>query len=174
MVESHRLGTHVLTVSTKGLGSHLRRGHRNGVHLRSGRDGMGGGQGRATTGLVRRVGEGRERTTLTGAAVELRTHVRTSARLVGRAEVGAWRVVHLTLVAGLRVATATATATTTTTTTLITASTRTSRSISHMVAHIAMSRLRGFTTKVSRLSSARTKGSLWRRTDLQRAESTNN
>lgn len=165
-MESHRLGTHVLTVSTKGLGGHLRRRHRNGVHLGS-RRGMGGGQGRTTTGLVRRVGEGRERTTLTGP-VELRTHVGTSARLIGGAEVGTWRVVHLTLVTGLRIATTTAT-----TTLVITAATGTGRSISHMVAHIAVSRLRGFATEVSRLSSAGTKGSLWRRTDLQRRKPNN-
>lgn len=141
MVKSHRLGSHMLAIGTKGLGRHLRRSHGDGIHLRS-RRGMGSSQGRTATGLVRRVGERSERTSLTGA-MELRAHVGTGTRLVGRTEVMTWRVGHLTLVAGLRIAATAATLV------RIATTTRTGGSTSHMVAHIAVSRLGGFAAKVS-------------------------
>lgn len=104
------------------------------------------GQSWAAAGLVWRIGERGERTAL----LELWAHVGSAARLVGRTEVWARRVGHLTLIARLRVSAATATIATTA---------GTSGSATHLVAHIAMRRLRGFATEMSRLRAG-TKGGL--------------
>lgn len=133
-VGSHRLGSHVLTVGER-LGRHLR-SHGDLVHLGSRR--MSVGQSWAAAGLVWRVRERRERTSLVG--VELRTHVGSGARLVGRAEVGAWRVGHLALITRLRVSAAAATLV------MIATTTRTGRG-----AHIAMGGLGRFATEVGGL-----------------------
>lgn len=135
-----------------GLRRHLWGGHGDLVHL--GSRGMRIGERRAAVGLVRRVREGRQRTTLVGA-MELRAHVGSSARLVGGlSEVRARRVWHLSLVARLRVSAATAA--------LVRVAT-TSRTATHVVAHVAVGRLGRLATQVLR---ARTERCLWRRAHL--------
>ena len=140
------MGSHVLTVGER-LRRHLGRSHGDLVHLGSGR-GMSVGQSWAAAGLVWRIGERGERTAL--VAMELWAHVGSAARLVGRAEVRARRVGHLTLITRLRVSAAAATIATTT---------GTSRSATNLVAHIAMRRLGGFATEMGRLRAG-TKGGL--------------
>ena len=135
-----------------GLRRHLWVSHGDLVHL--GSRGMRIGKRRAAVGLVRRVREGRQRTTLVGA-MELRAHVRTTARLVGGlSEVRARRVWHLSLVARLGVSAATAA--------LVRVATA-SRTVPHVVAHVAMGRLGRLATQVLR---ARAERCLWRRAHL--------
>lgn len=124
----------------------MRRGHGHWVHLRS--SGVHVRERRAARCLVRRVRE-RHLSALV-RAVELRTHVGTTARLVGsRSEGGARRVGHLRLVARLRVSATTAA--------LMRVAT-TSGARAHVVAHVAVGRLGGFTTEVLRTGTER---SLW-------------
>lgn len=84
--------------------------------------------------------------------MELRSHVGTTARLVRRAEIGTRGVRHLALIGSrLRVSTTTAT--------LVMITTASSRTTSHMVAHVTVRRLRRFASQMSRLRSG-TKGGL--------------
>lgn len=109
-------------------------------------------KGRAAVRLVRRIREGCQRTAL---AVELRAHVGATARLVGSlSEVRARRVWHLSLVARLGVSAATAA--------LVRVATA-SRSVTHVVAHVAVGRLGGLATQVLRAGTER---SLWCRAHL--------
>lgn len=141
---SHSLGSHVVSISIR-LRGHLGMSHRHLVHL--GSRGMRVGESRAAVCLVRRVRERRQRTAL---VVELRPHVGTTARLVrSLSEIRARRVGHLSLVARLGVSAATAT--------LVRVATA-SRTVTHVVAHVAVGRLGRLATQMLRTGAER---SLW-------------
>lgn len=139
---SHRLGTHMLSISIR-LGRHLGRCHGDLAHLGGGR--MRAGQG--GTALVRRVREGCEWSSL---AMELRSHA-GSASVVGiRPEAWVRRERHLSLVTRLRKSASA-------TTVMGIVPSRTRASVAHVVTHVTVSRLRGFASKMGRLGS----GSEW-------------
>lgn len=108
---------------------------------------MGVGQSRAAISLVRRVGERRDRSSLVGA-MELRGHVGTASMLIGgRPEVWIRREGHLSLVSRLGKSASASGA-------VMGIAVRVPRTrISHVITHIAVSRLRGFASEVSGLGS---------------------
>lgn len=106
------------------------------------------GQGRTAVSLMGRVREGSEGSPLVVAG-ELGAHVRSAAVLAGvRAEVGTRGEGHLALVSGLRVATPATTA-------VMGIATTTRRAgISDVIStHVAVGRLRGFASQMSRLGT---------------------
>lgn len=97
-LESHSLGSHMLLVSVM-LGLHLRVRHGYLIHLGSNR--MRVRKGRAAV-CLRRIRERRSERASLVMSMELGSHIRSTSGLVRRrSEAGAWRVGHLSLIAGL-------------------------------------------------------------------------